>query len=218
MLSINPQYSTALHDMGYVYGKSNFKQFTFGPLKGNGVINTEDKTITLNDFFYLEVRSPDPVFCDTLSAFLNLNDFCNLSHHVVEIFDYSIFPCPILPEDINILMLSPIVIYHTVNQNGKNKTVYHNPLDENYGKYVNDNFQKKFYSAYQTKAPADIELTMLSVRKSDKYITKYDNTYFITGWKGKFNLKGDPFALQYLYETGIGSKNSQGFGMFKIYY
>lgn len=33
---------------------------------------------------------------------------------------------------------------------------------------------------------------------------------------GKFNIKGNPILLNYLYQAGIGSKRSAGFGMFEI--
>jgi CRISPR-associated endoribonuclease Cas6 len=33
---------------------------------------------------------------------------------------------------------------------------------------------------------------------------------------GRFKLKGSPALMSIAYDTGLGSKNSQGFGMFEI--
>ncbi len=49
----------------------------------------------------------------------------------------------------------------------------------------------------------------------NKYVTKFGGEIFITAWKGSFTLKSDVESLQFLYDTGLGSRNSQGFGMFE---
>ena len=49
----------------------------------------------------------------------------------------------------------------------------------------------------------------------NKYVTKFGGEIFITAWKGSFTLKSDIESLQFLFDTGLGSRNSQGFGMFE---
>ena len=39
---------------------------------------------------------------------------------------------------------------------------------------------------------------------------------YITGYLGKFRLCTDPEAMAVLYYAGLGSRNSQGCGMFDI--
>ena len=48
-----------------------------------------------------------------------------------------------------------------------------------------------------------------------KRATRFKTT-FITAWHGRFVLEAPPRVLELLYDTGLGSKNSQGFGMFEI--
>jgi len=58
----------------------------------------------------------------------------------------------------------------------------------------------------------DIELV------SDKYakvISSYDG-FIIEGWMGDFVLKGDQEVIKLALRCGIGGKNSQGFGCFKL--
>lgn len=51
-------------------------------------------------------------------------------------------------------------------------------------------------------------------RKLKKQVTLFKGTR-ITAWDGRFRLKGDPALLTFLYNTGLGTKSSQGFGMFE---
>ena len=46
-------------------------------------------------------------------------------------------------------------------------------------------------------------------------MTKYQGNY-ITAWYGKYLISGKRKYLDFLYQAGLGSKNSQGFGMFEI--
>ena len=38
----------------------------------------------------------------------------------------------------------------------------------------------------------------------------------LTAYSGTYELFGERKYLDFLYQTGLGSKNSQGFGMFEI--
>ena len=54
--------------------------------------------------------------------------------------------------------------------------------------------------------------------KSDNYkkvIVKFYEKK-IESTLGSFNIKGDIDLLRYLYQAGVGSKRSSGFGMFEI--
>lgn len=210
ILSYNERYSSFLHNQGRQYHESTYKLFTFGPLTGHYVIN-KNHTITFDQSLSLEIRSPDPYFCETMNDVLSQQNEYTLGQNIVFLDRYDLIECQHLPTSITIQMISPIVIYHTY----ENKTIYHNPLDQNYNQYINDNFQKKYLAAYQ-ELPDPIELSALSVGLKDKYVTLFKKRTYITGWKGIYLLKGESSSLSFLYEVGLGAKNSQGFGMFKI--
>ena len=46
-------------------------------------------------------------------------------------------------------------------------------------------------------------------------ILKYRNT-IIKGYTGVYKITGDPRLKKTAYETGLGSKTSQGFGCFRV--
>jgi len=38
----------------------------------------------------------------------------------------------------------------------------------------------------------------------------------IKGWKGRYILEGDPQLIRFGYDAGLGSRNSQGYGIFEV--
>ncbi|HPT59700.1 MAG TPA: CRISPR-associated endoribonuclease Cas6 [Fervidobacterium sp.] len=40
-----------------------------------------------------------------------------------------------------------------------------------------------------------------------------DKKYIVEGWKGKYNLKGNPKVLSFICNGGLASKNSQRFSI-----
>ena len=113
-------------------------------------------------------------------------------------------------------MLSPIVLYHTVSTPEGNKTIYHNPLEDHYETWLNDNLQRKYYSLYHNNSVPYIKFSTICVSSRDKYVTLFKNHTYINGWKGTYQLQAPSDILDFLYYTGLGSKNSVGFGMFEV--
>ena len=40
--------------------------------------------------------------------------------------------------------------------------------------------------------------------------------FYVTGWRGSYLLSAEPQVLDLLYQTGLGSRNAQGFGLFDL--
>ncbi len=60
-----------------------------------------------------------------------------------------------------------------------------------------------------------IEVEVVDYSPKDKVIAKYKG-FYLDGWKGRYKLKGKRKYLNFLYQVGLGAKNAQGFGMFKV--
>jgi len=116
-------------------------------------------------------------------------------------------------EHINIRMLSPLSVHSTDPSSGK--TVFYGPDDDEFAERVSYNFMRKYFSCYGIMPDSGISIEPLKVSDRDKYVTKYKN-FYISGWLGEYSLWGKRKYLDFLYHTGLGSKNSQGFGMFEL--
>ena len=116
-------------------------------------------------------------------------------------------------EFLRIKTRAPICVYSTDIYTGR--TQFFAPDEEEFAELVNENFLRK-YLAYTGILPeSGVDLVPVVITERDKFVTKYKNVY-VSGWNGIYELYGEPKYLDFLYQTGLGSKNSQGFGMFDI--
>lgn len=205
-LSNDIHYQQMLHNVGQ--NDSKFKLFTFGSLCGKHLIS--NKKITFSGTVFWEIRSVDSYFIFLIYEYLK-------SHGIT--FGKENFSVNLKLEDnvirensINIKMNSPICLN---KKSEDKKTVYISPNDTDFETYLNNNFCKKYLSYYNTSPFSDVEITPTCVSSSDKIVTTLKNIY-ITAWKGNYILTGSPDYLTFLYNCGLGSRNSQGFGLFEV--
>lgn len=213
IMSAAPEYSQFLHDGGYSYdGKANFKLFSFSGLMGEHIIRDGD--IIFPREVRLALRTADPFFGQLLHDVLRPGLVCKLG--IQELVLSSVQQESLhLDENcrqLKIRMLSPITVFRKTEDR---KTYYYNPLEDDFSKRINENYQSKWLSATGEPAKDSVELIALSVGRHDKMVTTFKNT-FINAWGGVYILKGSPSALEFLYHTGLGAKNSMGFGVFEI--
>ncbi len=212
-LTAYPEYSEFLHDCGYLDGSHHFKLFVFSTLTGKHSISKG--RITYYNDLHLEVRSPDVGFCNVLTNAFQTSDYAELNHQEVSISECVFSKKTIKESTVNIKMLSPLTLSTTYFENEKRKTRYFCPTDPDFNEALNHNAASKFRAAYDEDIPSLITLEPLSFKEDDKYVTKFNGIY-INAWNGNYRLSGDPEILTFLYDTGLGAKNSQGFGMFEV--
>ena len=104
---------------------------------------------------------------------------------------------------------SPIV----TKKNDMSKTLYFSPMEDEFYRLITKNACEKFKSFYGYDYTHSLEL--ISLKEPKKVVTMYKK-FYITAWAGEFSLKADNDMINLLYNSGIGSKNSQGFGMFEV--
>lgn len=198
-----------LHEKGALYQKRDYKLFTFGPFLGKYQI--KNRKITFYDQMSFEFRCYDEEIMN--------NVIFNLRNHGFRLGDISYHNITIGTEDVVIednallvRMKSPICVYETDTFKHTN---YLTPEENRFYELIEDNFRRK-YAATFGELPKDmIHIQLEKYSERDKYLTKYKD-FYIEAWKGYYLLSGSPEYLTFLYNTGIGAKNSQGFGMFEI--
>ena len=126
----------------------------------------------------------------------------------LELYDYTVEERQLL-----IRMKSPVTVYATDLKS--EKTWYFSPDEEPFCKMINDNFYRKYQAYYGMAPTSGIQLGICENSMPKKLVTRYKGT-FITAWYGTYKLSGERKYLDFLYQTGLGAKNAQGFGMFEI--
>lgn len=210
---ISPELGNFLHDHGFELERRKFKMFTFSRLQGKYRI-MKDK-IKFFSPVYLTISSPLNRFISELGNTLLKTDNLRIFKNRVHVESIKVHPEPEIKDEIKIKMLSPVVVYSTlITKDGKKKTYYYSPYEDEFTELIDKNLRKKYEALYRKK-PRARKLKIKIVSKPKEKIVKYRGT-IIKGWMGTFILNGNRKLLKLSYYSGLGSKNSQGFGMFEV--
>jgi len=223
---ISPELADFLHKEGYLLGKRKFKLFTFSRLLGKFHINSQEEKIIFSGPISFYLSSPKEKFIQQFAETLLKSPEISLSRNLLIISNIEVLPRPPSENDVTIRMLSPVTVYSTLfSANGKKKTYYYSPFEEEFSQLIKANILKKYQALYGTSYdekpnPLHFEITPLRVNKNSEKIVKYtlsSGSYtLIKAWLGIYRLQGELELISLAYDTGLGSKNPQGFGMFEL--
>lgn len=214
ILSYAPGYSAFLHEMGYGEDPRDFKLFVFGRIEGKYRVHLPE--ITYYDQIAIEVRSPMRAFCDVFYHGVMEMEQYELNHQQMNLLGCVSCKRVVSSPHCLVKMLSPVTLSRTVYaEDGRKKTIYIPPEAEEFGALINQNYRRKYTAAAGVEPEDDITLIPWRVSERDKYVTKFGGRIYITGWNGIYELRGTPEALTFLYDAGLGARNSQGFGLFE---
>lgn len=213
-LQLQSEYSTFLHNHGYFNDNHNFKLFTFSMIQGNyRILNSN---IIFYDHISIEVRSPLPDFCYIFMTAAAARGDWELNQSRILFESLTTTKKVITDSCITINMRSPLCISKTLVENGQKKPLYLQPSDCEFSDHIYHNFTNKYQAAYNIQPDEFISILPYKVSSKDKYVTRFKDIY-ITAWKGLYKLSAPSEILTFLYDAGLGSRNSQGFGLFDIY-
>jgi CRISPR-associated endoribonuclease Cas6 len=118
-------------------------------------------------------------------------------------------------EEVLVHTLSPIVVYSTLlTKEGKKKTYYYSPLEEEFSGLITRNLKKKYALLNGRMLEGKVEVE--SIKRCREVMVSFKGTV-IKGWHGKFKISGNKDLILTGYRCGFGSKNSAGFGMVEVY-
>ncbi len=208
-----------LHDGGYRYGKRSYKLFTFSRMRATEIkYNRDDRTLTFSGKIWIYIASLKNDLLESLTLTMVRNEIFELKGQPVRIASIEVempveYRSPML-----IKMMSPVTVYSTLmTPDNRKKTYFYTPWEDEFSELVVNNLVRKF-KAVTSDEPPDVSsayIKPIRVDKHDLVITRFKG-YLIKGWKGVYELNLPPPYFEIAYNTGIGSKNSQGFGMFRI--
>lgn len=198
----------ALHDEGYTDGAHAFRLFTFSPLRGR--YNVEGREILFSGPLSLEVRSSAAELIEQLAAHLLESGVLRVGRHELPVTDLRTADRLLFFPSARIRMLGPVSVHDTVPDG---KTRYYAPTEERFGELLAENLASKLRAAGVDAAPY---LGFRPLGKPPRKVVTTVKGIYVTGYLGTFTLRTDPEAMGLLYYTGIGARNSQGFGMFEI--
>ncbi|MBR0281870.1 MAG: CRISPR-associated endoribonuclease Cas6 [Oscillibacter sp.] len=209
VLSDAPEFSAFLHDDGYTRNRRAYKLFVFGALEGP--YRVRDGRITFPGPLSLEIRSPAADFCRVFADAIAKSGAVTIGERRLNV-ECEMRDVHLGADCVGVRMRSPLCLTRTIGDGAKKKTLFLSPEDRDFPTLLNENFRRKYQAAYGREPESDV--TVGDIARLRKYVTQYRRGIYITAWYGEFSLRGAPDALDFLYQTGLGSRNSQGFGMF----
>lgn len=209
-LAGDADFATQLHEEGRLARERSFKLFTFSPF--GGVYAIAGKRIIFRDTLTMEVRSTDGYLIRQMAGALAVGSMQQLAGNPVEVVSVRMADERLLTPAAAVQTLSPVVVYQTLEGG---KTRFFAPTESEFAVGVVRNARRKWQSLHGEDAPFALTVDVLPEAPPRKVPTTFKGT-FITGWNCRLRLTGLPEVLDMLYQTGLGAKSSQGFGMFRV--
>ncbi|MCS7232093.1 MAG: CRISPR-associated endoribonuclease Cas6 [Elusimicrobiota bacterium] len=210
--------STKIHDQGFKDPDTEriFKLFTFSRLIPQGMAKVKDGKITFYGSVSLIVASPISEFIQSFATNLIKAGNIKLSEHSLILDSVTVEGLPEYREKILVKTLSPITVYSTlITADGRKKTYYYSPFEDEFEKLLIENLSKKL-RALTGKTISQGSIKPYKVNSKNQRIILYKNTV-IKGWDGVFELRLPIELFPLAFDTGLGAKNSQGFGCVEVY-
>jgi CRISPR-associated endoribonuclease Cas6 len=202
-----------LHGEAYRYAKRTYRMFTFSRLSGAYTLQPKTRQIVFTPPVRLQLASHNAEVLASFAEHLLKAPELQLGNNRLSAQQVDILPAPELSCPARLVTLSPITIYSTVTKaDGGKLTHYYSPHDKDWQPLVLKNLERKA-KALGLRAPLEgASITPLRSNTRDKKVIYYRN-YVIEAYTGLFEARLPEAYLKLAYDTGIGSKNAQGFGM-----
>ncbi len=222
------QLSNEIHNEGFQLGGRKFKLFSFSQLfveNGYFDFNRHVKVLATSKMISFYLSSAVEEILHGFASSMARENLIKLGSNLLEISAIEVIKKPNLSNQITYKTLSPITMYSTLlTPDNRKKTYYYNPFEEEFSKLIHRNLLKKLkllnpengeYIDRLAEEPFKIEMLKTGKYPEEKII-KYKG-FVIRAYSGLLKLRSDPILHEIAYDTGLGSKNSQGFGLIDIY-
>lgn len=212
--SLNSDTATYLHDEGDWSDNRNYKMFTFSQLLGhyrikNGMIQFDSQVTLYITSLYAEVLNEIYFYLER-QGYMQIGKVKFVIEELEAIKEVDVNPTL---SSYTIKTLSPALVYTT---DEKKFTTYHDPHSQVYEDIVRNNLFNKYKALYGER-PEEEDFKITDVIYSKPSIYKYKGNTF-KGYNLTLKIEATHDILLIALHTGIGSKNSGGFGMIGLAY
>lgn len=206
-----------LHDTGFEYNSRRFKLFVFSDINGKRTFNKTDKTFLFEPRITIDIASPvDQILTGLGEGMLKSNDLF-LGNNQLMVESVSTAPDPdVSGNSVEISTITPIEVHSTmIRENNRKYTHYYSPFEPEFQRLINQNMGKKWQALHRSEVPGDVTLTPVipTLKQQTRSFKTATHNTIINGWSGRFKLTAPPKLIQFALNSGLGSRNSQGFGM-----
>lgn len=215
--SLDPVTAGQLHNKGYSSGSRTFRLFTFSALLGRRTLHRE--RVVYSGPVELYVAAVDPAMLTTLAENLVRRPEVRIAGAACRIQEAALLPAPQLAagSPLRVRTLAPITVYSTMPyEDGRKRTHYYSPFEPEWQRLLVENLERKAAAAgLDAGAGESRDIRPMHVTPEDHHIVLFKGTV-IKGWTGQYELLLPAPLLLLAYDSGLGAKNAQGFGMIAL--
>jgi len=206
-----------LHDTGFEFEKRSFKLFVFSSFLEKAVYSGRNYTFTFPDVISFYISSPVTWILEQFAKNIVVNEKLMLGNITMKVSSLEVFKDEVIEGNrIRISTLTPIEVHSTLTKgDGKKKTYYYSPTESEYSELINENLRKKWVALNNEECPHTITIVPVNIKLCRERVRMFKDIV-IKGWAGHFWLEGHPEFLQFALLTGLGSRNSMGFGFVEV--
>lgn len=237
LASASSEYAEFLHNKGYLSSTGKpLKLFTFSRLWSKN-IKYAHTTLMIKNFTPCTLFVSSPMLADFIQNFVvglfQYQDLVIGGPQAVARFTITqveTLPQPQFKQHTKFTCLSPIVVSTMHQYQGKLTPYYYRPADEELSSAIQKNLHHKYEIIHQEPA-SHLAITFqpdhqyIAKRESQgKRVTKKitikegdkEKATDIIAFELPFSLQGSTELMEVAYESGIGERNSLGFGMIDV--
>lgn len=216
---LGKEYGDFLHTQGYRNARNKpMKLFSFSWFQNTRLEFDEKNVIMPDGNFELSVTSPKQEFCNSLIEGIRTQKQCHIGERILDIqkilvTEYlDIEKNPDFP--FSVALASPVMCHTTTCLNGKPYYSFLFPEDTEFWTRINHNLKAKYSAMYPGKPIPEGNITCSAKTGLRRVKARFDvrSTVPYKGSWGAFALDGPEEYKKLLLETGLGTKNSAGFG------
>lgn len=215
--NLSKQNANFIHNTGFKSGSRTFRLFAFSRLFGKYRFDKKEKKLIFYDNISFIFSTPVNYIIEDLASNLMKSIDVRLGSNDCTLSSITVEKPPKFDKENIIKLISPIVVYSTLQKrDGSKKVYYYNPRETEFSMLISENLRKKYF-AFTGKNPNKMQITIkpFRVSKTNLEIIKFRD-FIMKGWMGLYRISGSKTLMKLAYDTGLGSKNSQGFGVFEL--
>lgn len=219
----SPQLSSKLYLEGFPFEKRRFKLFTFSNIIERGT-RTRDGRLNFGNRITFIFSTPLTPIAEDIGGNVFKKDSIYIMGNKLSLSSIEVLKPTRMESIMLIKMLSPITVYSTFQKDGKALVYYYKPTEEEFKHLIEENAKKKYivFSKATGKEISETELRSMHLyvepyrysSQRNKKIVYFKDTV-IEGYTGIYKLEGDRPLVQITYDSGLGAKSSEGFGMWE---
>jgi CRISPR-associated endoribonuclease Cas6 len=192
-----------------LHDEKSYKYFGFSRLYVDSLRTTKEG-IHLQGAATLWYTTPDQKLLQTVvSSLENRNSITvgGMDFRIVSVSEP--YSYRTVREEDTFITMSPVLLRKTIDKDGQLKQWELSPDDNDFSKVLVEKLKRKYHE-YSGADGCDLEVISIwdVSKKSIRVVDIWHRCYYM-----KVRMKGSPDLLTFVYDCGLGEKNSMGFGM-----